>query len=323
MKPTIHVLLITNKADVTTDFIVRELAKRQVPFYRFNTEELGASVNVELDFNHRRFMLVDSISETLVDLREIKSVYFRRPEIKADFKGITKGEQNFLHAELLYTLEGLYRVLQDAAWLNNVYDIRNAENKIYQLLLAEETGFLIPPSLVTNIPERALAFYYEQQQCIIKPVKSGLVEGNEEEGVIFTTELFIDEQQAERVRPCPVYFQRKISKHCDVRVTVVGDNVFAAAIESQSLEESSVDWRKAGIPLDHTRIELPSELGQKCIALTRRFALNYSAIDFVLDDYGNYVFLEINPNGQWAWIENRLGYPIAEAITSILINHAA
>ncbi|MNZ28723.1 hypothetical protein D3C78_459550 [compost metagenome] len=50
----------------------------------------------------------------------------------------------------------------------------------------------------------------------------------------------------------------------------------------------------------------------------RRLNLRYGAIDFVCDPQGNLWFLEINPNGQWAWIENLTGYPIAEAIVDEL-----
>jgi glutathione synthase/RimK-type ligase-like ATP-grasp enzyme len=109
----------------------------------------------------------------------------------------------------------------------------------------------------------------------------------------------------------------------DIRVTVVGEQVFPAKIHSQEFEETMVDWRKGeNAKVKHERIELPPEIEDKCIELTKRLGLHFGAIDFVLDRGMNYVFLEINPNGQWGWIEKRLGYDISGEIVALLLKGA-
>jgi len=315
-----YVLLITNNTDVTTDFIVRELSDRKVPFYRFNTETLGSSVFVELDFTAHIFFLKEPAKDICIDLTTVSAVYFRRPEIPVVNKGLSPGEINFVRAEYIFTLEGIYSVLHNARWLNHVNDIRLAENKIYQLLVAQKLGFTIPQSIVTNLPQAALSFYNRNHQhCIIKPVKSGLVESEQEEGVIFTNPLILDEQSSARIKPCPVYLQQQVDKESDLRITVVGNKVFAAKIHSQESTDAMVDWRRSPQPLAHTEIQLPGEVEQKCIELTKKLSLNFGAIDMILDKDGNYFFLEINPNGQWAWIEKRIGLPISKTITDTLL----
>ena len=317
-----NILLITNTTDVTTDFIVKALRTRGVTFYRLNTDEIGRSIQLCFDFANRKFTLVDRAQGIELDLLLIKSVYFRRPEVRIDTQDLTAAEANFIHGKMTFVLEGLYKILDKAFWLNKLYSIRHAENKIYQLLVAEEEGFVIPRSLVTNIPKIASGFYEDTQQCtIIKPIKSGLLEAETEEGVIFTSKIDLVDENIQRVGPCPVYLQQMISKQADVRITVVGNNVFGACIHSQDRESSSVDWRKAEEPLPHSSIELPAELIENCLKLTRRLSLNFGAIDFILDKNGEYIFLEINPNGQWAWIEKQLNYPISDAITDLLIEH--
>lgn len=102
-------------------------------------------------------------------------------------------------------------------------------------------------------------------------------------------------------------------------MTVVGEHIFAAKINSQLSSESLTDWRAANNILPHEKIQLPNELESKCLELNRYFKLNFSAIDFILDTNNEYFFLEINPNGQWAWIEQLLEYPISKAITDILL----
>ena len=122
------------------------------------------------------------------------------------------------------------------------------------------------------------------------------------------------------IQSAPIIFQRQIYKSVDVRVTVVGKNVFAAAIHSQAREETRVDWRNGSdILLRHTVITLPEAISQQCVALTEKFGLRFAAIDLIKDRDGEYWFLEINPNGQWAWIENLTGLPIAAAIVDELV----
>jgi glutathione synthase/RimK-type ligase-like ATP-grasp enzyme len=111
-----------------------------------------------------------------------------------------------------------------------------------------------------------------------------------------------------------------INKQFDLRVTVVGRNAFAAEIHSQDSEETAVDWRKGTRPdLVHKEHQPADDVAAKCIEITRSFGLRFSAIDLVLDHEGRYWFLELNPNGQWAWIERRVGLPISSAIAEELI----
>lgn len=318
-----EILLITNKGDVTTDFIVKRLKEGNLPFYRLNTEEIGHSVQVSFDINQNQYTLFDKQLNLQVDLTQIKSVYFRRPEIRRHTQDISLAEGNFIQSELQSCLEGLYKILNNAYWINNVFAIRNAENKIYQLLIAKDLGFNIPHSIITNHSDSALKFYkVNNSNCIIKPLKSGLVQYGNEEGVIFTNKIDLNSANVDRVEGCPVYLQKLITKKGDIRVTVIGDKIFSAFIHSQESKESKIDWRRVNHPLKHSAIQLPANLENKCLALTKQLSLKFAAIDFILGNDGNYTFLEINPNGQWAWIERQLNFEISHEITKILAKEA-
>ena len=65
---------------------------------------------------------------------------------------------------------------------------------------------------------------------------------------------------------------------------------------------------------------MPDEIKKACVDLTKYYGLEFGAIDLVLTPEGNYVFLEINPNGQWAWIEVLTRLPISDAIANLLAN---
>lgn len=311
------VLLFTNKEDVTTDFIVRELKRQEIDFYRFNTEELSKSVKIDLNFEKEKYLLIDKLDNKTYNLLDFTDIYYRRPELPLyDDEGLTDGEKSFLQIEIYYTLEGIYRLLSGKHWFNNVFAIRNAENKIYQLLLAKEVGLTIPSTLISNHYD-SVEQYLEKGNHIIKPVHNARIKDEKHPQIVYTSEIKQTIKKAEAEFNVN-YLQKKIEKRCDVRATFVEEKCFAVTIDSQKLEETRVDWRKGEHILHHTPIELPREIRLKCIQLMKRLDLHYGAIDFVLDKQGNYFFLEINPNGQWAWIEHLTGLPISKEIVKCL-----
>ena len=316
------VLLITNKEDVTVDFIVQELKRRECQYYRLNTEDIPSIVEVRFEISKHNYVIYDHAKNVSINLKDITSVYYRRPKISnlEHITDISQQERQYLRNELATLLEGLYKTLRKAFWINDVYKIREAENKIYQLQIAQTLGLTTPYSTISNCPEsiqEAMAMY--QDNCIIKPIRSGNMGYSDGSKVIFTSEIDrSDFENLNRIRSFPVYAQQNILKECDIRCIVVGDKVFSARIDSQNSPEGKTDWRRASEYLPHSKINLPIDIQEEAIALTRTLGLTYSAIDFVMDKSGNIVFLECNPNGQWAWIENRLGYQISRSIVDML-----
>lgn len=313
------ILLITNKSDVTTDFVVKQLTESNISFYRFNTDEYLSKVSLNFDFANNNFTLFDINNKIKIDLLKISSVYYRRPTIPEIFTNsdLSIGENKFILNEITYVFEGLYKILRNAFWISPVYSIREAENKIFQLQLAKSLGFKIPKSLITNEVENAKRFNIDNNN-IIKPIKTGLIDDIIGDKIILTSKVK-NNTELERVKACPTYFQSFIDKVGDIRVTVVGEIVFPAFIESQEYTETQIDWRASeNLKLKYKKTKLPKNISKLCVNLTKKLGLNFSAIDLVLDKNGNYYFLEINPNGQWAWIEKQLGYNISQEITNLL-----
>jgi glutathione synthase/RimK-type ligase-like ATP-grasp enzyme len=108
-------------------------------------------------------------------------------------------------------------------------------------------------------------------------------------------------------------------KKYDVRVIVVGKKVFTTLIHSQDNEETKTDWRNGENILEHTKAVLPKSIERKCIKLLKILKLQFGAIDFIMGKENNFIFLEINPNGQWARIEKQTGYKISDEIVNLLI----
>jgi glutathione synthase/RimK-type ligase-like ATP-grasp enzyme len=206
---------------------------------------------------------------------------------------------------------GLYQAM-NTFWVNDPVLDAAAHHKPFQLALAQEVGLTIPTTLMTNYPEEARDFWRRHRGNVIYKMFIALPEAWRE-----TRRLRSDETAlAEAVRTTPVIFQSYIEAVADVRVTIIGDEIFAA----------STDVRKGEYPIDFQMNldarfethELPSEVQDTLRLLTRRLGLEYGAVDVRLTPEGSYVFLEINPAGQFLWIEMATGQKIAAALAAHL-----
>ena len=306
---------------ITTDYIVNKLNKQKISYFRLNTEDLITAIGINFNFKLGLFQLIVRAKDQIINLNEVKSVYFRRPQLPllSDFS-ISDAEKQLILKEIAYTLEGLYKILINKFWISPVFSIREAENKIYQLLLAEKLGFTIPNSIITNEKQCAEVFISENKANIIKPIKTGVIDEKNNEKVIFTSDFNLNQiGSLNRISYCPTYFQEKIEKKADLRVTVVGNELFAVKIHSQLNLESKTDWRKGSEYVSYEKFDICPEIKKQCIQLTKALNLNFGAIDFIIDQNDNYIFLEINPNGQWAWLEEKLSLPISDHIIKLLV----
>lgn len=304
-------LIITHKTDFTADFVINKLNQKQIKYKRFNCEDiLSYDCSVKLD---------SSFSYSLLGEKAISSVWFRRTQLPS-IKQLSVNEQIYILNETDCLIKNLFSII-DAKWMSEPFSVYKAENKLLQLKLAKELGFEIPNTLITNDKEQLKSFYKEQNgKIIIKPISQTRIDNKESPSFIFTnkiTQKQIDNLDNFDLTPC--IYQKEIEKEYELRVTVVGNNIFTASIDSQSDEETKVDWRKK--KLIFNAVEMPKHVENSCIEMVKKLNLSFGAIDLIKDKEGNYVFLEINPNGQWAWIETQTGLNISEAIIQELTSN--
>jgi len=316
------ILIVTNRQDQTADFLILELKKRKADFVRFNTEDFPQNTSIS-------WKLIDSVIDGYfifpkrrIRFDEITSIWYRRPVSPVPSGNIDEEAQNFVIAESLATLDGLWRTV-DCFWVSNPDNIRNAENKLFQLKKALQVGFHVPQTIVTNDPASSIAFYIEQGGDVVyKPLRKGRLERGENQSIIFTNPVNSEAaKQLNRVKLAPSLLQSYVHKRIELRVTVIGEKVYAVSLDSQKIPKAIHDWRKAlsdGIP--QKVFLLPPEIMDKCKALVMNLGLKFGAIDLIVTPNDEFVFLEINPNGQWAWIQQVCPeIPLRETLADILI----
>jgi glutathione synthase/RimK-type ligase-like ATP-grasp enzyme len=320
-------LIITNKSDLTSDYLIIRLVERKIPFYRFNTDDYyhKALINIEIS-NSKQKALIQYMNDILC-LDEVEGVYFRRPIPPILSSEIQDNDLGFAQREITETLSGLWRLFNNTIWMNNPKFLYLARNKIEQLKVAQSLGFNIPNTLVSTSKSYIRDFYEKNKPIIIKAVKHGFYEYKNRIKVALTNEITLsDIAKLDEFASIPAIYQKKLEKKYDIRITVIGNDVFSTALFSQEHQASKVDWRawdlSENFDLRHERIVLPDDIIQKCIEITTYFNLSFSAIDMVYTVDGEYVFLEMNPSGQWAWIEEKLGYPLRDTIINFLTRGA-
>lgn len=313
-----HFLVVTNKRDLTSDFIVKEMRERSLEFFRLNTED-SPLLTFTQELGRSTVLYSGNLQ---IDLGEVRAAYYRRPHPPApQSDGISASSKHYIREEWSYLLRSLYLELGDK-WFNHPNRIILAEDKPRQLRIAREIGFYVPDTVITNELE-SVKELFAAGEVVAKPLKQSLLEDQAGPGsVIYTSTIrSISEIDHDELGVVPVIFQRKLPKQFDIRVTVVERKVFSVAINSQEFEKTKTDWRHSAVTnLKHEVFDLPNDVANKCREIVKLLGLRYGAIDLVLDLSGKFWFLECNPNGQWAWIENRTGLPISAEIVNSMEN---
>lgn len=309
------VLILTEKRDTTADLVVLELESREAPFVRIDPAEFPRTLGPTGELDRNGWTGTLDTGSRSVRLADVRAVYYRRPGIPAVPPGLTSAETQWATREAIGGTYGLLGAL-DCRWVNHPARNATAGYKPLQLAVAVECGLAVPRSLITHDPERARRFADQVGRLICKPIISGAIV---EEGVgkgAFAS-LVDPADLDDSVRTTAHLFQQWVEKAHEVRLTVVGEELFAAEIHAGS-SAARIDWRSDYGALTYQIAQVPEPVAAGVQAFVSRLGLRYGAFDFVVRPDGTWVFLEVNPNGQWGWIQAHTGLPIAAALADLL-----
>jgi hypothetical protein len=312
------VLIITNELDEHADAVIFELHKRDVPVFRFHPEDFpqACSISLEVHDGHLQGEIVNQYRR--VAFSDICAAWFRRPHsLFSGMRNLTSTRlEDYVKAQSQATLTTIYEGLQ-TLWVGQPSRLRRADVKALQLVEASKAGLKTPKTLISNDPEKATAFLalLEKTTCAVKPLVALGVSNEQGYRLPLTTTVPAD-YPLETVAMAPSIFQPYIAKLTELRCVVIGEKIFSARINSQAHAETQLDWRAGDC--EHEMFALPAEIEAAIQRLMHSFGINFASLDMILTPEGEFVFLELNPNGQWLWLEEELGFPLVASMADLL-----
>jgi MvdD family ATP-grasp ribosomal peptide maturase len=321
------ILIVTHSDDNECVARVREaIARRGGETIRFDTDRYPTDVRLTAYYGgDERLTLTNEEGE--FDLREVAAIWHRRLNFGARLPATL--DKQLRHASLGETSAAAHGMLASLKTfrMDHLHHIRHAENKQLQLQVARELGLNTPRTLTTNDPNAVRAFAKScEGGMVTKMLSSFAIYDDGKELVVFTNPMKPEDlDDLSGLSLCPATFQELLPKSLEIRVTVVGNRVMSAAVDSQVSARAAHDWRRDGLRMlqEWQPSELPHNVEEKILRLMDYFSLNYGAIDIILTPDNRHVFLELNPSGEFFWLERTPGLPISEAIADVLIGHSS
>lgn len=310
-----EVLILGSRHDLTCDFVVAALRRKGVPYLRLNSEDLAST---QLALDPVAATLHVSVRDTRFQLADhtLRSVLYRRPTfLRGRTHTALEPQAELLRSHWAAFLRNLM-VFDTALWVNHPGRTYLAEHKALQLKQAARLGFSVPRTQMANTAATLPDVAAGDNQVVAKGLEPVLIRESNNETFGFTQFVDLPSLSQDDLRAAPVILQEALRTKTDLRVTVVGDVVFAVEItrDNQPIEG---DWRCASREARYTPVELPRQVGSRCIELVSTLGLRFGAIDLALRD-GSYYFLEINPTGEWAWLVDAAGLAIDQAVADLL-----
>jgi glutathione synthase/RimK-type ligase-like ATP-grasp enzyme len=221
------------------------------------------------------------------------------------------GARSYLAEQWRMFVLGL-RAINGVTWINDPTANAAAEAKIVQLAAAVRVGLRVPATRITNDLKAARRL---GPPVVAKSLASALIEEPDANYFIYTTDVDLSNATSEEIQLAPVIFQQRLWPKEDYRVTIVGSRVLSAKIPEGV--PRPLDWRATHEPPQFHCATLPQHVETRLLALMRALNLRFGAVDLCQAD-GDFFFLEVNPNGEWGWLETSIGLPIADAIVDEL-----
>jgi len=329
-----RILIVTNSSDLHADKVCSLLVSRGHPPFRIDLDAFPRDYQLCQQWHPPRLQheIRHLPSGDRLDLSEVGAVWTRKP---ADFSFLSDdlGTQELAYARL-ETEHALFGLLYNLKcyWMSHPLALRGAMWKGEQLQRAMQMGFRVPASIVTNSPDQVRAFREKVVGAMVFKSMASAHLGSElvasEECVThgLPTTLITDDmlEDLDAVRELPCHFQEYVPKLYELRVTVIGQHVFAARIHSQDDRRTSVDSRDMSAEVRYEACQLPPEIRQRCLDFMASYGLQFSVFDLIVTPAEEYVFLENNPVGQFLYVEQLIPeFTMLATLANTLIAGAA
>lgn len=317
-------IISTHLGEYTTDLVIDWLDFKKINYKRINGVDL-IKENFKIDFN----CIEIRINNEIINLSNINTFWFRRllpyNYLLSEYGGLTKNSN--LNIELIRNIQSEYNRIRDfisvfykeKKWLSQIEN--SSLNKIEVLFNARQLGLIIPDSIITTSKNEVIKFRKKHYSIIVKSISEAL-------GLIIDNEAYLSYTYAisnydidnlpENFYPSLI--QENIDKDYELRIFYLSGSFYSMAIFSQNDEQTKTDFRvyNKEKPNRNVPFILPKHIEIKLDLLMKKMNLNCGSIDMIKSVNGEYVFLEINPIGQFGMVSKPCNYFLEEKVACFL-----
>ncbi|MET8046496.1 MULTISPECIES: MvdC/MvdD family ATP grasp protein [unclassified Streptosporangium] len=316
------ILILSAKSDAGVNLVLPKLVERGLEVYWWDPGDYPSATRItsRLVNGTWRHTLVTDDAE--IDSSDISTVWVRRPEQPQAASTVENPDyRDFVKKIGRIYLDGWEETL-DARWFPaRMSVLMHAQNKLVNLAAGARLGFTVPETTFTNDPEGLAEAWAETEgRLIAKEVEFVPYQLDGRGHSFYTTPLTRRHLTSRhRLAHAPVILQPRIEKATELRITVVGEQVFTVEIHSQGSRMTREDFRHyEGNFTEYAVHDLPKDVERRCVELVRSLNLAFGCIDVIVTPEGEYVYLELNPNGQWGWLEEFTDLRISDAVADWL-----
>lgn len=307
-------LIISSTIDFSTDLVCYQLMMSGEKFYRLNRDEF-IKHNIVVDLQKKSMMISIEDEEYNIQFEQLKGVFYRAPvflrtQAKAELSVQEQLERNQWSSFLRNLI-----IFQNANWINNPVYTYRAENKMFQLCVAESCGLQIPKTYVSNISVNMLE---REKKYIVKSLDTALFYDTQNNKEMFTYSNVVsgEELQDYELASAPIIIQEFLNPKVDCRVTYIQGKLFPVKI-LQNGEGLYGDWRLRKDELEYVPFQLPPNISVAICKLMQKLEIQFGGIDLAIVGE-KYFFIEVNPTGEWGWLEIKTGMQISQTIKKAL-----
>jgi glutathione synthase/RimK-type ligase-like ATP-grasp enzyme len=304
--------ILSSSDDIHAIAVKRKIEERhQARCHIIAGKELATKGGLSWASDHDAPSVLRNTDGELVAIGDLDALWYRRlavHQILPDEADPKYAEH--IHASCWTALQGHLMTEFHGRWVSDPVATELGENKLLQLRAAQRAGMRIPATLVSQDPSRIRGFCGAHAGAIIKPLRS---RGELAVTAVASAELLAHDDV---LALAPAIYQECIPGDRHLRITMFGDRCYAALIEAREL-----DWR-VDVSVPFSAYEPSQELEAAMQDVLRSLGLVMGIFDFKLTPEGDIVFFEVNPQGQFLFVEGLCKMPIAESLADYLVEQA-
>ena len=319
------VLCITHSNDFyTVDIVINKLKELGIEALRFNSDDFSYKLKFDYENSTGKQHLKLVTTDFEISSDAIQAVWYRKLWNIAIPENLDLDYQRIYNQEYLTMRSIFFEALKDIPWMNPMWiDHQISDNKFEQLTIASKSGLQIPKSLFSNNAESVKKFFYSEcQQQMIAKLHGALSRSMSGNTPFFPTTTIEEEslEELDSLVYCPMIFQEKIEKQYELRIVYVDGEFFTGKINATMSEKGATDWRASNdIRPSWEHYDLPLEICKSLHLMMTTMKLFFGAIDMIRAKNGHYIFLEVNPQGEWGMLQKDLGLKIGETIAEKIV----